>query len=213
MLHAGKALVLSNLLLVPKAVSLAARASEVGLDGGDEAGQSLPAGQGLCHLLASHPLGPIIHPRIVVLAALQVDVEAPSDAHEPLSLQLVQLGDRNARHLGPRSVLEGVVVEKLAAEKQSDGQHPPDLSLDGMEGSEGLQAIDSLGEVVHAKQDGGLGQAGGRQDLRDEFSKRRRDWGTRRDQFDSHLGNVFGHGVDLIVEDSTNASARHIGGI
>lgn len=171
-LHARKALILGNLLLVPQGVSLVARTSEVGVDGGHKSCEPLAAGKGLGHLLATHPLAPVVQPGVVVLASLQVDVEVPPDAHEPLCLQLIQLSDRDTRNFGPGSVLEGVVVEKLAAEEQGDGQHPPYLSLDRMEGTDSLQAIDPLGEVVHAKEDGGPGQTSGRKDLRDKLSER-----------------------------------------
>lgn len=212
-LHARKALILGNLLLVPQGVGLVARTSKVGVDGGHKGCEPLAAGEGLGHLLAAHPLAPVVQPGVVVLASLQVDVEVPTDAHEPLCLQLVQLSDRNTRNFGPGSVLECVVVEKLASEEQGDGQHPPDLSLDRVEGTDSLQAIDPLGEVVHAKEDSGPGQTSGRKDLRDELSERRRDWRLREDQLDGHLGNIFSHHVDLVVEDSTDTSARHVDGL
>lgn len=95
-LEAGKAFVLSNLLLAPDLVGLvliglAWRANEVGLDGGDQGCDSLTIGHGLGNLLAVHPVAPAIQPRVVILAALQVNIEVPVDATEPLSLQFIQL--------------------------------------------------------------------------------------------------------------------------
>lgn len=163
-LEARKTFVLSNLLLAPDLVGLVlvglgGRAGEVGLNGGDKGSGPLAVRHCLGHLLAVHPIVPAVQPRVVVFAALQVDVEVPLDVAEPLRLQLVQFRHRDARNLGPRAVLEGVVVEELAAEEQGDGQHAPDLSFVGMERGDPLQAIDALRQVVHSEEDRGLGQA------------------------------------------------------
>lgn len=203
-------LVLCDLLLAPNVVCLTANTTvEVGLDG-SESSQSLASSQGLCHLLTADPVTPVAQPGIVVLGLVEINEQAPVNAHQPVSLQLVQLRDGYAGHFGPRPVLEGVVVEELAAKQQGDGQHSPDLSLMRMEVTGHLQTVYSFGEVVHAEENGCFGETRRGQNLRAEFAEGTRDGRPRSNQLDCHLGNVFSHHVDLIVEDSANTSTRHI---
>lgn len=215
-LQARETLVLSNLLLTPDfirlvLVRLAGRANKVGLDGSDQGSDPLAVGHRLGHLLAVHPVTPAVQPRVVIFAALQVDVEVPVNATKPVRLELVQLRHRDTRDLGPRAVLERVVVEELAAKEQGDGQHPPDLSLMRVEGTQLLQAIDSLRQIIHSEENRSLGQTCRRQDLRDELAEGGGNVRSRGDQLNSHLGDVLGHHIDLVVEDSTNTSTRHFG--
>lgn len=74
---------------------------DVGLDWWDEGGQSLSAGLGLLSLLVLLPLLPAVEPRVVILALIQVDIEAPVDCTKPLVFQRVKLLHRNAAHFRP----------------------------------------------------------------------------------------------------------------
>ena len=130
---------------------------DVGLDWWDEGGQSLSAGLSLLSLLVLLPLLPAVQPSIIVLAPVQIDIEAPTDRTEPFLLQGVELLDGNTTGLGPRTVLERVVIKKLAAKEQADGQHSPDLTLGRLQRTSGGQHVRSLGEVVHAEKDCGAG--------------------------------------------------------
>lgn len=129
-LQARQPLVLGNLLLVPGGIGkLVARPGHFSIDGRDERGKAFPAGLGLVSLLGLQPLLPVSQPSLVVLALVQVDVKTPVDGAQPLVFQGVELLHSDAAHFRPRLVLEGVVVEELAAEKKRDGKHPPDLTF------------------------------------------------------------------------------------
>lgn len=215
-LEARKAFVLSNLLLAPDLVGLiliglAGRANEVGLYGCDQGCDPLAIGHRLSNLLAVHPVAPTVQPCIVILTALQINVEVPVNATEPFSLKLIQLRYRDAGHFGPGAVLKSVVIEEFAAEQEGDGQHAPDLSFVRMEGAQLLQAVDSLRQIVHSEEDRSLGQACGCQDLRDKLAKGSGNVQSGGDQLDRHLGYVLGHHVDFIVEDSADTATRHFG--
>lgn len=129
--------------------------------------------------------------------------------------QSVELGDGNTAHLRPGAVLEGVVVQKLAAKQKRDCQHAPDLTLRNRVGRVVLlEGVDALRKVVHAKENGALGETRRREDLRNELAEGGRDGGARQrhDDTGGHLGNELGHVVNLVVEDSADASG-HDGGI
>jgi len=206
------ALIFSRLLLNKRMIR---RSSSVPVDAGvDGRHKSLPAGPGSGLILEDLPVIPTGKPSLVVGAIIQVDVEAPARLLQPLMFQSVELSYGDAAHLRPRTVLEGVVVQELAAEQQRDRQHAPNLALGYRVGRVVLlQRVDPLREVVHSKKNSALGQSRGRQDLRDELAKGGCDGGRRQrhDHTSGHLGDKLGHLVDLVIEDGTDASG-HDGG-
>lgn len=132
------------------------------------------------------------------------------DALHPLTLQLVQLTNGNAADVGPRTVLESVVVQELAAQKKGNSQQAPDVALrqGNLVAVDHVHHVDALGKVVHAQQNGRTRQAGGGQDLGDEFPERLGSLGGTHGKTVGHLGNVLGHHLDIVVEDGTDTT-RH----
>jgi hypothetical protein len=67
------------------------------------------------------PASPRCKPGVEVGVGDRVDVKVPLDRLQPLLLERVKLRNSNAADLGPGSVLEGVVIEELASQEQSNG--------------------------------------------------------------------------------------------
>lgn len=152
-LHGLVTLVLCDLLLQVTRVrrsAVAAVSRELGVDGGDKRSESLTADLGSLSLLHVLPLAPVLEPSLVVLAKIKVDIETPAHGFDPVELQSVEFGNGDATNLRPGAVLEGVVVEELAAEEKRDSEVSPDLALRGLVGALSLHGVDSLGEVVHS---------------------------------------------------------------
>lgn len=163
-------------------------------------------------LLVLLPLLPALEPGVVVFAIVKVDIQTPANISKPVALHFVEVGNGEATDFRPRAVLERVIVQELAAQEESNSEHAPDMTVLGMalDGTMGhLQHVDSLGKIVHAEEDGGTWEAGGGENLRDEFPEGRGDL-SLLNEAGSHFGNVFSHQLDIVVEDSTNA-ARHDG--
>lgn len=184
-------------------------ARDFGIDGRDLGGQSVTRGLG--GLTLSHVLivAPTIEPSLVVLAQVEIDIEAPVHSLNPIILERVELGDGDAADFGPRTILEGIVVEKLASKKERNREIAPNLALRSLVGpSLSFHGVDSLSKIVHAKKDSCARQSRGSEYLPDKLAEGRRDGSLWSDQTDCHLGNVLGHHVDLIVEDGTHASGH-----
>lgn len=210
-LHARQALILGNLLLMPRGVHvLVASTGNVGIDGGDESSKTFAAGLVLLALLGLLPLGPIVEPGIVVFALVQIDVENPADGSQPLVFQSVQIANWDATDLRPRLVLESVVIKKLASEKKSDGQETPNLAL-VLDCTSGHH-VDALGEVVETEQNGSPGKTSRRQYPRNVLPESRVHRVPWHHHAGGHLGNIVGHELDIVVENSANAS-RHVDGM
>ena len=192
-------------------VGAAVVAGQLGVNGRDERSNSVAAGLGDLSLLHLLPLTPVFKPSLVVLAEIKVDVEPPVHGLDPVVFQRVEFRDGNAADFGPGAVLEGVVVEELAAEEQRNGEVAPHLSLGCLVRALVLHSIDSLGEIVHAKKNGGAGKSRRSENLGDELAEGRRDWSIGSNNSGGHLGNVFSHHVDLIIEDGTHASGHDDG--
>ena len=190
---------------------LVARADEVSVDRRDQGGKPIPAGLSLSPLLVLEPFLPVLQPGVVILALVQVDVEAPIYSTQPLIFQSIQLADRDAADFGPRLVLEGIVVQKLTPEEQGDGEHTPNLAFAVVDLAGGSHHVGPLGEVVHAEQDSGAWKTGRSQDLGDELPEGSVHGSSGRDDAGGHVGNVVGHELDLVVEDLTH-TARHFVG-
>jgi hypothetical protein len=203
------ALVLDKLVLVVGLgrVTAAVVSRNIGVDGRDHRSGSLAIGLGLA-LLQLLPLTPVLEPGLVVLAAVEVDVKAPAHRLDPIKLKCVEFSHGNAADLGPGAVLERVIVEKLAAQEERDGEVSPNLSLGGLVVTLGLHRVDPLGEVVHAKEDSGAGQPRRSENLGDELPEGRGDSRLGSDQANRHVGNVFSHRLDLIVEDGAHATGH-----
>lgn len=215
-LHSLITLILGDLLLkVSRARRLSAVANgisgQLGINGWNQGSKSFSAGLGslaLPHLL---PIAPVLKPSLVVLAEVKVDVQAPVHRVNPVEFECVELGYGNTTDFGPRTILEGVVVKELAAKQQGNGQISPDLSLSGLVRSLVLHRIDSLCKIIHAKEDCRAWQPGRGQNLSDKFPEGWGDIGLRRDHSSRHLSDIFGHQLNLIVEDSAY-TARHVCG-
>lgn len=118
-------------------------------------------------------------------------VDLPLEAKEPLELHGVEISDGNAADFSPGAVLEGVVVEELAAEQEAGSEHTVDLSgsrcrrrrrrcLDSSRVDVGGgEHPHARGQVVEAEEDGGARQTRRRKDLGDVFAElrgRRGSW-------------------------------------
>lgn len=64
-------------------------------------------------------LTPMLMPGVEALRLRGIVVQVEVDGEQPVLLQSVDLGDAHAADLGPGTVDEGVVVEKLAADRKS----------------------------------------------------------------------------------------------
>lgn len=146
------------------AVRLRVRAGslDVGVDGGKRS-KSLQGGAAL-EILLLEPLAPALQPGVVVLALVEVDVQIPRNRVQPLVLEGVQFRDGNTADLGPRSILEGVVVQELTPQEEADGQHSPHFTVGRLEATRGVEHVDSTREVVHSEEDGGGGEPGRREE-------------------------------------------------
>jgi len=173
---------------------------------------SEPVTAGLCSLAFLHvlPLTPIVQPCLVVLAEVEVDVETPAHGLNPIELQSVQLDDGDTTDLRPRPVLEGIVVKEFASQKKRDGEVTPDLAFGSLVRPLALHAVNPLGEIIHSEKNRRTRQSRRGEYLRNELPKRRCNVGIWSDDSRRHLSNILCHQLDLIVEDSTNAS-RHLG--
>lgn len=188
------------------------RMDEAGLDGA-EVGEALACrvGVGSLALLGDEPRLPVLQPRLVVVALVEVDVQVPFARNQPLDFHPVELGDFDAADFGPRLVLEGVIVQELASKQQRNGEQSPDLAFAGLEGTPCLASVDSLGEVVEAQEDGGAWQPGGGEDLGHEFPEGRSNGGLGRNNAHRHIGHVFRHDINLVVENGTHATSHDDG--
>lgn len=183
----------------------------LGVDSGDKRSESLAAGLGCLSLLHLLPVPPVLEPCLVILAKVKVDIEAPAHGFDPFKLKSIKLADGNAADFRPGAILEGVVVEELAAEKQRDGKISPDLTLRGLVRSHTLQSVDPLGEIVHSQENGSAGKSRGSENLRDKLAEGRSDRRLGGDDANRHLSNVFSHHVDLVIEDGTYATGHDEG--
>ena len=182
---------------------------DVGVDG-RKGGQAVESGCAL-EILLLEPVAPVLEPRVVVLALIEVDVQVPGDGLQPLVLKRIQLRDRDATHFRPRAVLEGVVIKELAAQEQADSQHPPHLAIRGLEAARCTEHVDASREIVHAEEDSGGGQAGRGEKARYELAEGGRDGGAWDDESLGHLGDIVGHLIYLVVQHSADAAGKHDG--
>jgi hypothetical protein len=164
-------------------------------------------------ILRLAPLFPAGNPCIVVVALIEIDVQIVVHALQPFMLQGVQLGNLDPADLRPGSVLEGVVVEKLASEQEPDGQHAPDDTLTSLGGrwaaAHGIQLVGASGQVVHAQEDGCAGESGRGEQTRDELAEGWGDRVARQNDALSHLGDVVRHLVNFIVENRAHTAGSH----
>jgi len=191
--------------------TIVAVAGNLGVDGGNEGRDSLPASTSGFALLVGLPVAPVTEPGLVVFAMVEVDVEAPAHGGNPLKLERVELGNGNATDLRPRSVLKCVVVQELAAQEKRHGKVSPDLALGSLVLALASQGVDTLRKVVEAKQNRSAGKSRRGENLGDKLAKRGSDLGVGSYDSGGHIGNVLGHLLDLVVEDSAHASG-HFGG-
>lgn len=169
-------------------------------------------GLGRLALPRGKPRLPVLEPRLIIIALVQVDIKLPVASSKPLVLQRVELRDSNAADFRPRSILEGVIIQEFAAQDQRDGQKSPDLTLAGLERALNLARVDPLCEVVQTKEDGGTRKAGRGENLSDEFAERRGNRHFGRNNAHRHFSNILRHDVDLVVEDGTNSTGHDGGG-
>lgn len=71
-------------------------------------------------------------------------VDFPVEVCQPLYFHHVQLLDRDAADLSPRSILEGVVIEKFAAEEETRSEHT-------IHGTGRRSRLASLVQLLHAR--------------------------------------------------------------
>lgn len=115
-----------------------------------------------------------------VLLVVDTFVKLPVERKKPIQFHRVQVRNWDAANLRPRTVLEGVVVEELAAKDKRDREHTVELAgrSRGLHFSRGKHT-DTSGQVVESQEDRGAGQAGGGKDLQDVFAELgedRRSW-------------------------------------
>lgn len=204
------ALKLGDLLLIPGGVEACVMgACDICIDGRNKSCQALAADLGLLSLLRLEPFLPVCQPRLVVLALIEINVKAPVDGREPLVFQSVQFLHRDPADFRPRLVLERVVVQELASKEQSGGEHAPDLTIRVVRMT--TFHVDALGQVVHPKQNRGARQSCRCQNLGHKFAERRADRAVGQHNPGCHFGDIVGHQLDIIVEDSTDTTGHDDG--
>ena len=103
-------------------------AMNIGLNG-SELLHILDLGQ-LCRLVLVDV--PVIYPREKPFVfVIHHTVDLPVELGEPLQLHLVEFMYRNAADFSPGSILERVVIEKLAAKEQASCKHSVDRAGGG----------------------------------------------------------------------------------
>lgn len=63
-----------------------------------------------------------------ILLIVDTVVDLPVEGEEPLKFHFVQLGDGDIADFGPRLVLESVVIQELASQKESDSEETGHLA-------------------------------------------------------------------------------------
>lgn len=100
----------------------------VGVEGGQGATRRLPSSSDcLCA-----PGLPVATPRREsILFIVDAVVDLPLECEEPLKFHFVQLSDGDVADFGPRFVLESVVIQELASQKESNGEEARHLATAG----------------------------------------------------------------------------------
>jgi len=82
-------------------------------------------GQGVARLIESHRgFGTVFLPLLrersePILLIMNPSMDLPLERKKPLQFHGVELRHRNVAHFGPRFVLEGIVIEKLAPRRKA----------------------------------------------------------------------------------------------
>ena len=70
---------------------------------------------------------PILNPHEeALLRIVHRPVDRPVEAHEPLQFHAIELLNWNAADFSPGSILEGIIVEKFASQKETSREHAID---------------------------------------------------------------------------------------
>jgi hypothetical protein len=166
-----------SLVVAHVGLGVGSHTGDIGINLGERCGGEPVEGGLAFQVLGLAPVLPAGNPSVVVAALVEVDVQVVLHALQPLVLQGVQLGHLNSTDLRPGSILEGVVVEELAAQEEANGQHPPDHTLTCLGGcraaTQSIQLVGATGEIIHAEQDGGAGESGRGEETRDELPEGR----------------------------------------
>lgn len=177
---------------------------------GVDAGERCKAFESVCTLgvLLVSPVLPALHPGLEITTLIKVDVQFPVHRNQPLVFQSVQFGNGDTADLGPGSVLKGVVVEELASEKQTNGQHAPNLAVGCLVLTGRVEVTHTTRKVVHSQKNCGAWESSGREKAGAEFAKGRRDGCVSHNNALSHLCNVIRHLVNFVVKVRADAADR-----
>lgn len=122
-----------------------------GIDGG-ERGETLEGGRTL-EVLLIEPVLPTLPPGIVVFTLVKVDIQLPVDLSQPLVFELIQFRHTDTTDLGPRTILECVVVQEFTSKKKTNGQHSPNFAVTRLESGIKIQLVHPSCQVIHSKKD------------------------------------------------------------
>lgn len=126
------------------------------------------------------PLVPMGEPRREsILLVIDSIVDLPIKGEEPFEFHGVQLTHGEIADLGPGLVLESVIVQKLASQKQGHREHAVDLTTAAGVNLGGRQHAHPTSKVEQAQEDGGAREARRGQNLKDVFpevGRDRRSW-------------------------------------
>lgn len=133
------------------------------LDARINRGQFVLVGSRSCLGAPVFPVGFPGHEPILLVVDAFVDL--PIERLEPFQFHGVQLLHRNVADLGPRAVLESVVIKKLASQKQGCREHPIHLRTAGCVYTDGRELAHPACQVVETEQNSGAGETRRREDL------------------------------------------------
>lgn len=120
------------------------------------------------------PLLPVRAPRLEpILFVIDAIVDLPFEGKEPFEFHGVQLTHRNIANFGPGFVLESVIIQKLASQKQSDRKHAVNLATAGGVNLGGRKHTHPTREVVKTQEDGSAWETSRRQNLKNVFPELR----------------------------------------
>jgi hypothetical protein len=134
-----------------------------------------------------------------ILLVMNPLMDLPLECKKPVQFHGVELGHWNVAHFRPRFVLEGIIVEKLAPQKEGSGKHSIDLTTTRGIHSSGREKSHSTRQVEKTQKDGGTGKPCRGEDLVHILAKLGWDRGSWVDDSLGHFCHKVRHLVHLVV--------------